>query len=425
MKKLKAILIGAGGRGIGYSEIMANSPEKFEIIAVAEPNDSRRNYIKNLYNLPDEMCFTDYPSLIKLGKIADFAILATMDREHFEPAIELINLKYDILLEKPIAPTPQECVDITRAAKENNVKVVICTVLRYTPIFITIKNLIDSGKIGKVVSINHEENVGNIHQSHSFVRGKWCNEGRSSNMLLQKTCHDFDIIQWLLGKKCKSVQSFGGLSYFVKENAPEGAPDYCIDNCPYEKDCRFSSLKVYLHNTGFTSKWFRGACASAANPTDEQVEKAIRETQYGKCVFKCDNDVVDHQTVNMLFEDNITVTFSMNAFNKGGRVMHIYGTEGEIKADMNGEEPIKIYNFNTDTEESIDYSQAITGIPDGHGGGDEGIIKTLYDYITGDYDGKSVPTIEESCYNHLITFAAEESRLTNKIIDVEEYIASF
>jgi len=425
MKKLKVILIGAGGRGMGYADIMHQYPDKFEIIAVAEPNESRRNYIKNLYDLPDNMCFCDSAPLIALGKIADIAILATMDRDHFEPAMKLISLKYDMLLEKPIAPTPQECVDLTRAAKENGVKVIICTVLRYTPIFKMLKDIIDSGKIGKIMSINHEENVGNIHQSHSFVRGKWGNQERSSNMLLQKTCHDFDIIQWLLGKKCKQVQSFGSLSYFIRENAPEGSAEYCIDNCPYEKTCRFSALKVYLHNTSFTSKWFRGACASAANPTDEQVERGIRETQYGKCVFKCDNDVVDHQTVNMLFEDNITVTFSMNAFNKGGRVMHIYGTDGEIIADMNGDEPIKIYYFDTDTQEKIDYKEAIKGIPDGHGGGDEGIIRTLYDYITGDYDGKSIPTIEESCYNHLITFAAEESRLKNKIIDVEEYISSF
>lgn len=423
--KLKVILIGAGSRGIGYTDIMSKHPDKFEVVAVAEPIDSRRDHVKEVHNIPDEMCFTDYEPLLKLGKIADVALIATMDREHYDAAMKAIDLKYDLLLEKPIAPTPEECAEITRAAKRNGVRVVICTVLRYTRVFNALKDIIDSGKIGKVMSINHEESVGNIHQSHSFVRGNWGNEGRSSNMLLQKTCHDFDILQWLLGKRCISVQSFGTLSYFTKENAPVDAPEYCIDGCPHGETCRFNAVKLYLEDKdGRTSKWFRGTCARKYNPTDEDITKALHETQYGKCVFKCDNDVVDHQTVNMLFEDDITVTFTMNAFNKGGRKIHIFGTEGEVTAAIDGKTPITIYNFESDQTEEIEYN-GTDGIAGGHGGGDAGIIATLYDYMKGDYSGKSVPDIEESLYNHLITFAAEESRLTNSIVDVEKYISNF
>ena len=422
MKKLKVILIGAGSRGMGYTDIMHKHPEKFEVIAVAEPIESRRNHVRDLHNIPECMCFDDYVPLLRLGKIADIAVVATMDRDHFAPAMDAIALGYDLLLEKPITPTPEECVKLTNFAVEKGVKVIICTVLRYTLVFNALKDIIDSGKIGKVMSINHEENVGNIHQSHSFVRGNWGNEGRSSNMLLQKTCHDFDILQWLISKKCKSIQSFGTLSYFKKENAPEGATEYCIDGCPHAETCRFSAVKLYLESDD--NAWFRPACARVCNPTDADVEKAIRETQYGKCVFKCDNDVVDHQTVNILFEDDITVTFSMNAFNKGGRNIHIYGTEGEVTAAIDGNKPIKVYDFNSNTESEIEYS-GLDGILGGHGGGDDGIIETLYDYLTGNYFGKSVPTIEESCYNHLITFAAEESRRTQKVVDFEEYVKSF
>lgn len=422
MKKIKAILIGAGGRGTCYTSYMAKMPEMFQVVAVAEPIDSRRENIRKVHNIPEEMCFTDYKPLLELGKIVDLAIIATMDRDHFEPAMMAIDLKYDLLLEKPITPTPAECVKLTENAKKNNVRVVICTVLRYTQIFNHLKEIIDSGKLGEIMSINHEECVGNVHQSHSFVRGNWGNSERSSVMLLQKSCHDIDILQWLLGKKCLKVQSFGTLSYFVEKNAPAGAPNYCVQGCPAAETCPYNAIKLYYDDKD--NDWFRGAATREDNPTDEQVMKAISETLYGKCVYKCDNDVVDHQSVNMLFEDDITVTFTMNAFNKGGRFIHIMGTKGEVRAAIDGNAPIRVYDFETKTEVEIPYS-GVDGIAGGHGGGDEGIVRTLYSYLVGEYSGNAVPTIDESCYNHLVVFAAEESRMTNKVIDVEEYINRF
>lgn len=419
MKKLKVILIGAGGRGTSYTNIMYNLPEQFEVIAVAEPLDARRNYIREKHNIPDEMCFTDWKPLLALGKIADVALIATMDRDHYLPAVAAVQLKYDLLLEKPITPEPEECKHITELAAENGVKVIICTVLRYTDLFMKLKEIIDSGRIGKVMSINHEECVGNTHQSHSFVRGNWGNSSRSSSMLLQKSCHDIDILQWLIGKKCKSVQSFGTLSYFRKENAPEGSPEYCIQGCPHADTCHYNAVKLYLEEKD--KSWFAGHACHMTNPSEEKIREVITNTQYGKCVFKCDNDVVDHQTVNMLFEDDITVTFSMNAFNAGGRFIHICGTKGELRAATDGKTPISFFDFDTRKTEEISLT-AGDGISTGHGGGDEGIIRTLYQYLTGTYTGKSVPSIQESCYNHLITFAAEESRRTNAVVDFDAYV---
>ena len=418
MKKLKVILIGAGNRGGTYTDVMAAMPEQFEVVAVAEPRDSRRERIQEIHKLPDNMCFTDYKPLLALGKIADIALIATMDRDHFEPAMMAIDLGYDLLLEKPITPTPEECIALTNRANEKGVKVVICTVLRYTPLFIKLKEIIDSGRIGKVMSINHEECVEFVHQSHSFVRGNWGNSERSSVMLLQKSCHDIDILQWLLGKKCKKVQSFGSLSYFTRENAPEGAPERCIEGCPVGDTCIYNAVKLYLEND---SNWFRSAATKLVKSTDEDVKKSLMESNYGKCVFHCDNDVVDHQTVNMLFEDDITVTFTMNAFNTGGRYINIYGTKGEIRAALKGDTPIKVYDIVSKETEEIP-SSGTDGIVGGHGGGDSGIIVTLYKYMTDDYTGNSVPTIQESCYNHLVTFAADHARKTGTVIDVEEYI---
>lgn len=419
MKKLKVVLIGAGNRGTTYTDIMAKMPEKYEVVAVAEPIKSRREYIKNKHGIKPELCFDDFKPLYALGKIADMAIISTMDRLHFEPAMMAIDLGYDILLEKPVSPEPEECYKISKRAEEKNVKIVVCHVLRYTPIFMTLKDIIDSGKIGQVMSINHEECVGNVHQSHSFVRGNWGNSKRSSCMLLQKSCHDMDILQWLLGKQCKKVQSFGYLSHFNINNAPDGSPEYCIEGCPVQETCPYNAVKLYLDDK--ENDWFRTTCTREADPTDEMVENAIRTTQYGKCVYKCDNDVVDHQTVNMLFEGNVTVTFTMNAFNDGGRFIHIMGTKGEVKAAIDGDEPIRIFDFETRKTEEIPMS-GTDGIAGGHGGGDIGIISTLHEYFNDSYGGKSISTITDSCNNHLIVFAAEKSRKDGNVVDFDSFV---
>ena len=420
MKKVKVILIGAGLRGITYTDFIAENRDKFELVAVAEPLDSRRNYIKEKHALPDESCFTDYKPLFEKGKIADVAIIATMDRDHFVPAMEAIRLGYDLLLEKPIAPTPEECKAITDYAEEKGTRIIVCHVLRFTPFFIALKDIIDSGKIGDVVSVSQIECVGNEHQSHSFVRGNWGNAEKSSFMLLQKSCHDMDILQWLIGKECRQVQSFGSLTYFKGKNAPAGAPDYCIDGCPAGETCPYNAVKLYLESN---SDWFRSACTKQVNPSDEDVKNAISSTQYGKCVFKCDNNVVDHQVVNLLFDDDVTVSFTMCAFNQGGRTIHIMGTKGEIEARLEDNQPIKIYTFEDKAVSEYDYTASKgEGQGGGHSGGDEGIMETFYDYIASGKAGKNICTVSRSCKNHYIAFAAEESRLSGRVIKMDNYL---
>lgn len=422
MRKLTAIIIGAGSRGQSISGHMKKLSEQYEVIAVAEPLADRRNTVRERFNIPRERCFTDWKPLLALGKIADIAVITTMDKDHFAPAMEAISLHYDILLEKPVSPDPVECEKLAHYAQQEGVKILICHVLRYTPFYSTVKKLISDGVIGDVISVTHEENVGNTHQSHSFVRGNWGNEGRASFMLLQKSCHDIDILQWLIGKKCKKVQSFGSLRYFKRENAPEGAPERCIEGCPHSSTCPYDTAKLYQGEKA--TAWFRGASTGKVDPTDADVEQALRTTQYGKCVYKCDNDVVDHQTVNMLFEDDVTVTFTMCAFNKGGRFSHIMGTKGEIWAALDDQEkPIRVFDFETRKETEYPYIGK-EGLVDGHGGGDNGIVGAFYEYLTGTYQGNALSDIRTSVDNHHIVFAAEQSRKTGMIVDMEEYLAS-
>lgn len=429
MKKLKFVLIGAGMRGQAYTK-HACLDHGMELVAVAEPSDSRRNFIRDTYGLTDEMCFTDYKDLLALGKIADFAMICTQDKMHIEPALMAIDLGYDLLLEKPVAPTPEECVQVWKAAEAKGVRVLVCHVLRYTPFYRTVKDLLDAGKIGKIMSVIATEGVGNVHQSHSFVRGNWHKTADSAPMLLAKSCHDLDIIQWLVGGKCKKIQSFGGLHYFTKDNCPEGAPYRCIDGCPHGDSCAYNAVRLYLESDD--NYWFRPVCANKLNPTDAEVEAALRTNNYGVCVFQGDNDVVDHQTVNMEFENGETVVFTLAAFNLGGRRLRIMGTKGEICS--NDLENIELITFFQDDRSSPNYGQSETqiintahntnqAITGGHGGGDAGIMDDLYLYFGENQATKSISSVETSVTNHLYVFAAEESRAADTVVNVDEYIS--
>lgn len=420
MGRLKVVIMGAGGRGCGYGRFCAEHPDLYEVVAVAEPIDARRNYIKELHNLPDEMCFLDWKDLAAQGKIADLCFICMQDAMHYEPALACIELGYHLLLEKPMAPTPKECREITEAAEAKGVKVLVCHVLRYTDFYQKVKDLIAEGKVGEVMSVEHREGVGNEHQSHSFVRGMWRNTAESAPMILAKSCHDMDLLQWLMDKKCVKTQSFGRLSHFCKANAPEGAPARCLDGCPHEDTCFYSVKKLYLgENATF---WFRRAATENPNPTDELVIEALKTGKYGRCAYQCDNDVVDHQTVNMEFDDGSTCVFSMNAFNKGGRVTHIMGTKGELHCDV-GTNTIEYYDFATRETTVLSKSDIARTVDmgDGHGGGDAGIMFALYDYINDTYKGNAICELRTSYENHLMCFAAEASRLTGKVVDIEGF----
>ena len=400
MEPIKAIVIGAGQRGNAYAAYAKSNPQDLQFVGVAEPHDIRRSDFGEKYGVDKENCLHTWEEVFAREKWADVVIICTPDRLHYEPCMAAIAQGYDVLLEKPISPNPQECVNIANAADEKAVKVVVCHVMRYSPFSVKIKEVIDSGEIGKVMSIVHNENVGNIHQSHSFVRGNWRNKEESAPMILAKSCHDMDFLQWLIGKKCKSLSSYGSLAYFNRENAPKGTPDRCIDGCTV--DCPYDSRKLYLQSK---NDWFRSVAVGHYNSTDEEVEAALKTGPYGRCVFKCDNNVVDHQVVSMSFEDDITVIFSMSAFTpETSRSIKIMGTKGQIKAHTSYKVAV-VNNFVTGEEREVD-----TTAVGGHGGGDSGIMKALVDYLR----GKDIPDISEariSAENHMLAFAAEDSRL--------------
>jgi len=427
MKQYTVIVIGAGNRGQGYGKIMQNVPEKFKIVGVADPLEDRRQIFKEEFNLADEGLYTDWREILSKPKMADIAIISTLDNMHYEPAMKAIELGYNLLLEKPVAQTVQECADIALAAKAKGVSVLVCHVLRYTPFFKTIKAVLDEGRIGEIMSITHVEAVGNIHQSHSYVRGNWHSEKETTPMLLAKSCHDLDIIQWLIDKPCKKVSSFGHLTHFIAANAPEGAPVRCADGgCPVEDSCNYNCIKLYYEDKD--NAWFRDACTKGIRKgivtTDEEVMKALKTTDYGLCVYHANNDVVDHQVVNMEFEGGANASFNMNAFNAGGRFIRIFGTKGELTAYARTE-TIDIFDFHDKKHHNIvvpDMDESILG---GHGGGDVGIVMDLYEYLNGTYNGCSIADIRTSVNNHMIGFAAEEGRHADTVVNMDDFFAKY
>ena len=314
-----------------------------------------------------------------------------------------------------MATTAKECKEIAEAAEKKGVKVVVCHVLRFTHFWYAIKELLDAGRIGTPLSIIHTEGVGHLHQGHSYVRGNWRNTAESCPMILAKSSHDMDILQWLLGKDCLRVQSFGGLHYFRAENRPEGATDRCQD-CPHADTCTYEPTRFY---SGLRNNPWRDYVAGVTDATDEQIVEALKTSPYGRCVFACDNDVVDHQTVNLEFEGGCTAVFTMTAFTEG-RTIRIFGTEGEIEADMNTD-TIRVHTFNDQKVEVLELEKIGQHIDSGHGGGDTGIMIDTLKHVNEQPTSKSVCDVRTSYLNHLMAFAAEESRLTGQVIDLNAF----
>ncbi len=411
---MKIALIGAGQRGMIYSDYAYNT-NKTEIVAVVEPDEKRRIAAAEKFNIPEGMQFASTEEFYRKGKISDAVIIASMDKDHYLQTMAALDLGYDILLEKPISPDPKECIDIQDKANQKGCKVIVCHVLRYTNFFATIKDIIDSGELGKIITIQHNENVGNFHIAHSFVRGNWRRSDLSSPLIMQKSCHDMDILAWLVGSEAKKIASFGSLKYFRRENAPANSSSRCL-SCKAAKECRFDAQKVYLPIAG---SW--PATVLTQDQTEEGIRKALEEGPYGRCVYRCDNDVCDNQVVLIEFENDVTVSFNLSGFtNKISRTIKVMCENGEIRGDDSLNQ-IEVTKFGSNAIDGFEQRVIHTGLTQGgHGGGDVALMDDFIQLLeTKSNDSRS--SITQSVESHVMASAAEQSRITGKIIDVNEF----
>ena len=410
---MQYVIIGAGSRGMTYG--LWAREHGITIAAIAECRPDRLISAGKELNVPDNMLFSDASQLLALGKIADAAIIATMDRDHYGHVMQALDCGYDILLEKPISPDPKECLEIESKANALGRKITVCHVLRYTSFFQQLKDIIDSGEIGKVVAVKHAENIGNFHMAHSFVRGNWRNDTLSSPIIMQKSCHDLDILLWLIGKHCTRVAAFGSLSYFRKENAPEGSALRCLD-CSLAKNCRFDAWQAYQPLLG---QW--PADVVCLEPTEEALKEALQTGPYGRCVYRCDNNVCDHMSILMEFETGITATFSLTAQSSNiHRNIHIMCEDGEIHGDeLDGSIKVTYFRRNSVEPENSRTLQTMK-YDSGHGGGDSGIME---DFTSGLQQNSpdSRSSISRSVESHLMACAIEHARVTGTVVDMEAY----
>jgi predicted dehydrogenase len=413
MKKITTALIGAGNRGVyAYGPYAIDHPNEMQFVAVAEPNAERREMFRKTHGISTDMCFSSWEELLSKPKLADAVLICTMDKMHFEPTINALEVGYHVLLEKPMSVDPKECINIAEYAEKYNRIFNICYVLRYTDFFSTIKKLLDEGRIGKLLSIQHNENVGYWHMAHSFVRGNWRNSEESSPMILQKSCHDMDILSWLTGAECRKISSFGTLSHFRAENAPKGAPHRCLEGCPSEVECPYYAPKLYLNgNKGWP------VSAVSTDTSTEAIIKTLKEGPYGRCVYHCDNNVVDHQVVNMEFDGDITAAFTMCAFTADtSRTIKLMGTRGEIHGSTAKNE-IEVVDFSSGRRDII---KLVTS-KSGHGGGDFGLMRDFIRLVQNEGTGHCLTSAVMSVQSHIMAFAAEKSRVEGNIIDLKDY----
>ncbi|NLB55566.1 MAG: Gfo/Idh/MocA family oxidoreductase, partial [Lentisphaerae bacterium] len=385
------------------------------IVGVADPRTYYRENLAKIHSVPRENVFKTWEDMAKRDKFADAVIISTQDNMHLDPSLAFAAKKYDILLEKPIAPDPQSCKKIVKSVKQANIIFGVCHVLRYTRYTMTLKKLIDDGVIGDVVCLQHSEPVGYWHQAHSYVRGNWRNEKDSSSMLLAKSCHDLDWIRHIMGKKFVAVSSFGSLKHFRKEEKPKGAAKRCL-TCRIESTCPYSAKKIYL-----TDRVLKGHIGWPTNVlttdlTVEGITKALKTGPYGRCVYECDNDVVDNQVVNMEFEGGRTATFIMTAFSHGPRSTTIHGTKGQLKGDSSN---IIHFDFLTDKTTTYDTKAPDGSILGGHGGGDGGVMEAFIDAVRTRDQSKILSGPDESLETHLAVFAAEQARHRSSVVKIK------
>ncbi|RPI63075.1 MAG: gfo/Idh/MocA family oxidoreductase, partial [Planctomycetaceae bacterium] len=375
--------------------------------------DRRELAMKMFPAMKKEMVFADWREFVALGKVADAVIIATMENLHEPIAVACAELGYHILLEKPMAPTAQACRNIVAAAKKAGVIFAVCHELRYAPFYQKIRSIIAGGTLGEIVHIQHAEDVSYWHFSHSFVRGHNRNSKQTSFSLLSKSCHDVDIIRFLMGRRCLSVQSFGGLMHFTKSAKPVAAGDAarCTD-CQFEPQCPFSAVKIYIHQgVNIGADAMPGESISRKFSTDE-LWKVLRTGPMGRCVYECDNDVADHQIVNFSYDGGRTASFTMSGFTEGGRVTSVHGTKGILRGELT-KAVLRRYDFLTDKwhDESIT-DEAAKG---GHGGGDAVLMQQWLDAIASGDQSKLITGPDETLETHLATFAAEQSRLDGEV----------
>ena len=435
---ITAVIVGAGHRSLGYAELAKICPGKLKIVGVADPLEDRRRYCREYFGFSEDMCFENAAELVKKGKIADAVINGTMDADHVATTIPLLEAGYDVLLEKPFAVNMREVEALDAVARRTQRKVMICHELRYAPFYAEIKKNILDGKIGKIMHIHTAEHVSYHHYSSCFVRGKWNNTKIcGASMLLAKCCHDIDLITWMMsGVEPVSVGSMGGLHFFNKANAPENSGTHCLLNCPLEKTCDYSVRRLHLeHPLAWNAYvWPSHAYTPELNNHEQRLKELMQpDFPHSRCVWKCNNNQIDRQSVMITFADGTVATHDLVTNTAlPMRKIHIVGTAGEIEGVFDENkfvirhrdlDPTKELCDNTEEVTDINNCGDTTGITGDHGGGDLRLIIDFVDHVQGNPTSISCTTLADSINGHKLVFAADTAMVEHSQINFKDFTA--
>lgn len=407
--RVTAVVVGAGSRGRVYGKYGLLYPDVVKFVGVSDINPGRKQEFAHNHQIPEERQYGDFHEILSVPKFADAMVISLPDDLHFEAAMKAMELGYDVLLEKPMAQTADECRKLLACKKKTGRILATCHVLRYAPYFIAMREVIRRGMIGDIVSIQHMEPIQYAHMAHSYVRGNWRDSKATTPIILAKSCHDLDILRWIVDKPCRSISADGGLFLFKESNAPQGAPLRCTDGCPHEGKCPYSAIDIYVRKKAHTYVF------DLKDPNDDsEIMEKLRTTGYGRCVYHCDNDQPDHYVTNIVFDGGVTSSFAMEAFTpKGGRRTRVMGTTGYIEGDGN---TFTLTDLRS-RKESV-WNMKVKEIPEyrdsGHGGGDHALFRDFIEAVAYQDSGRLSSTIDVSIESHLMGFAAERSRRTGK-----------
>lgn len=430
---VEIVIIGAGSRGMhAYASYALRHPDQVRITAVAEPDPIRRQRMAETHDLDDSRCFGSWEELTAVGQLGQAAIVTTQDQMHVEPAVAAMQAGYDVLLEKPMAHTLAGCLQLVQTSERLGRVLQICHVLRYAPFWRTLHAIVESGALGDIITVEHRENVAYWHMAHSFVRGNWRNKALSSPMILAKCCHDLDTLVWNLPAPVKRLSSVGSLLHYRPQSVGPEIPARCTDGCPIEPTCPFSAIGIYLDYERTFPNAIAELPAEGLDPRAPDTWPfnvishdlshsgrlaAIQTGPYGRCVYRCDNDVVDHQSVLMELENGPSINMIMHGHSdREHRSLRYDGTRATLRARTLDEGDIEI-NYHGGKSERVAVDAA-----SGHGGGDEGIMADFVRVLRGEI--APLTTARVSLESHLLAFAAEEARLSGAVIDMAAYRAA-
>jgi len=424
-KPLTAVIVGAGHRSMLYASYALQHPDELQIVGVADPDPFRRRIASEAFNIDPERNYTSAEALAAERRMADLAINGTMDPLHVPTSLPLLRAGYHLLLEKPFATHEDEMWELVRTARAEERVVGICHVLRFAPFYAAIRQRVAEGAIGDVLNIQTNEHVSYHHMAVAFVRGKWARRDRGgSSMLMAKCCHDLDLLVWMKsGVAPRRVSSMGGLSYFRRERAPVGSGTRCLVDCPIEPECDYSAAKHYLDHPQRWAFYVWQPIEHLENPTmDDRRASLMGDSPYGRCVWRCDNEVVDHQSILVQFADGATATHNMvGGATHGSRSIHLLGTHGEIQGVF---EESRFVVRHIDPRPGHEYAEEVVdlrlggdmhGAFGGHGGGDLRLVGDFLRVVRGEEPSLSTTSLEDSIYGHLLGFRADRAMETGQV----------